>query len=123
MNFYKYADYRPCRPFETAEHAWFWCCFCESKKESKEHRAGKDWGAPCETSDILIVLKRLVHAGKITQQHLKTLSKFGLLQAPPHPLFGASLYECRLWKEAMDAFFEPLLSKGIIESPQVGESL
>lgn len=115
MNLYVQADYRPEKPFKSAEEVWFWCCLCEGVKGYVNNNDGSGLGRPCETTDIFIILKRLVREKKISQQHLHILSKYGLEQAPPHPLFGANLYECRLWKEALEELEKPLRDKHIVE--------
>ena len=112
-SFQKYLDNRPVQPFESAEEVWLWCCYCESE-EKGAHLSGGLTARPCETSDIAIILKRLVTEKKISQNHLRILSRFGLAQLPPHPQSGNSLEECRLWQEALN-FFEPVFRlKGII---------
>ncbi len=109
------ADYRPGEPFLTAEEAWMWCCWCEMHKYEGNHAShSSNKGRPCESSDILIVLKRLVSVGKLKQYHVKVLSKYGLEQAPPHISFGATFDECRLWREALSVMEEVLIKKRIV---------
>ena len=112
-NYQKSPDNRPVSPFADAEEVWLWFCFCESSKD-RGRLAGASVSRPCETSDVAIVLKRLVQQKKILQEHLKVLSRFGLAQLPPHPQSGDSAEECRLWREALD-FFDPIFrAKGIV---------
>ena len=112
-SFQKYADNRSVQPFESAEEVWLWFCYCETM-EKDAHLSGSSVARPCETSDIAIILKRLVLEKKISQNHLRVLSRFGLAQLPPHPQSGNSLEECRLWREALN-FLEPVFRlKGII---------
>lgn len=109
------ADYRQSEPFLTAEEAWMWCCWCEMHKyENGSSSERSSVARPCESSDILIVLKRLVTTGQLNQAHVRVLSKFGLEQAPPHIAFGAGLEECRLWREALFVMEPVLIQKGIV---------
>ena len=112
-NYQKSPDNRPVCPFQDAEEVWLWFCYCEAS--SKDGRsAGCSTARPCETSDVAIILKRLVSEKKISQRHLKVLSRFGLAQLPPHPQSGDSAEECHLWREAL-AFFDPIFRiKGIV---------
>lgn len=112
-NYQKNLDNRPVCPFGDAEEVWLWFCFCESSGD-KGRSLGSAVSRPCETSDVAVILKRLVREKKILQEHLKVLSRFGLAQLPPHPQSGDSAEECRLWREALD-FFDPIFRvKGII---------
>ncbi len=116
-----HADYREAEPFLTAEEAWFWCCLCESRKQSPYGASNRSSvPRPCESNDILIVLKRLVTRHTLNQSHVRVLSKFGLKQEPPHIAFGASLAECKLWNEAMFALEPILIQKGIVLSDTDG---
>ena len=112
-NYQKSLDNRPVYPFENAEEVWLWFCYCESSGKGRRS-SGSAFSRPCETSDVAIILKRLVAGKKILQEHLKVLSRFGLAQLPPHPQSGDSAEECRLWREALD-FFDPIFrTKGIV---------
>ncbi len=111
------ADYRETQAFESAEEAWFWFCFCESL--GPRRGSGSGIVRPCETSDISLVVKRLVREKKLGQIHLKIMSRYGLKQMPPHVCAGDSLAACRLWREAMDALAVVLLQKGILAQGQV----
>ena len=101
-------------PFENAEEAWFWCCLCEQLQKGSRHRADSNVVRPCEKSDIVIAVKRLLQTGVLRPSHIKILSKYGLSQVPPHPHFGDSLKICSLWKEALDFLDVLLKKKGIV---------
>ncbi len=116
------ADYRQSEPFLTAEEAWMWCCWCEMHKDGDSSGKPSRLARPCESSDILIVLKRLVATGRLKQYHVRVLSKYGLEQAPPHIAFGATFDECRLWREALFVMEPVLIQKGIV-MPDEDESI
>ena len=109
-------DTRKTTPFESSEEAWFWYCLCESLKGERTHNHEAKIVRPCESSDIAIVVKRLLRDGVIRQEHLKVLTKYGFEQIPPHPYFGDSLKICRLWKEALSFLESILRKKGIVYS-------
>ena len=106
-------DNRPERFFETAQEAWLWFCFREStpKPKGESHR---DWSYSCEPSDVAIVVKQLLLQKKLTQTHIKILSKYGLKQEPPHENSGDSKGICFLWKQALEKMLEPFKLKGIV---------
>lgn len=101
-------------PFENAEEAWFWCCFCEQLEKGQRHSGDSKMARPCEASDIFIAVKRLLKEGILRPSHIKILSKYGLSQVPPHPHFGDSLKICELWKEALNFLGILLKKKGIV---------
>lgn len=103
-------------PFDSSEEAWFWCCLCESLGHMSGRGGGRNISRPCEASDIVIAVNRLLKSGKITQEHAKILLKYGKEQTPPHPHFGDSLRVCSLWKDALNFLGNILKQKGIIAS-------
>ena len=108
-------DTRPIRLFDNAEDAWMWFCFCESIPKSFKHdKKEMEW--PCETSDIAIVVRRLLQQKILTQEHLKILSIYGLKQLPPYEKDGDPKQHCQLWRQALQRIFEPLKMKGIIDA-------
>ena len=108
------ADYRETTLFESAEEAWFWFCFCESLGSERGRGSSSSIVRPCETSDISLVVKRLVREKRLGQIHLRVMSRYGLKQMPPHVNSGDSLASCRLWCEAMEVLTEVLFKKGIL---------
>lgn len=101
-------------PFSSSEEAWFWCCLCEQLKEIKAQNRTPHLKRPCESADIIIALKTLQKEGKISQNHTRILTKYGLKQLPPHRNFGDSLKACFLWEEAMHFLNILLKKKGIV---------
>lgn len=104
---------RPIRFFENAQEVWFWFCFCESFPKGRNENANYTM-RPCETSDVAIIVKRLVLEKKLTQEHLKVLSLYGLKQIEPSEKYGEPARHCFLWKQALERLSKVFLSKGII---------
>lgn len=102
------------KPFENAEEAWFWCCLCDQMEKRIGCSGGSKIARPCETSDIIIAVKRLLQRGVLRPSHIKVLSKYGHSQVPPHPHFGDSSRICHLWREALDFLGVLLKQKGIV---------
>lgn len=107
-------DNREYIPFENSEEAWLWCCLCESLGNSERAAGTAESRRPCESSDIILSVKKLVQAGQLNQNHLKVLSKYGLLQIPPHENFGQAPKECSLWREGLKLLENILKLKGIV---------
>ena len=110
----KLVDNREYIPFENSEEAWLWCCLCESLGNQRAKGSSGRIARPCESSDIILSVKKLVQAGQLNQNHLKVLSKYGLLQIPPHENFGQPPRECSLWREGLKLLENILRLKGIV---------
>ena len=110
----KLIDQRPATPFSSSEEAWFWYCLCEQLGFEKTHGGDSKIARPCESSDIFLAVKKLLHQGMIQPTHIRVLQHYGAEQAPPHINFGATERICRLWKEAMSYLDSLLRSKGIV---------
>ena len=110
----KQSDNRETTPFLSSEEAWFWYCLCEQIGFERGHGHSGKIARPCETSDIILAVKRLLHNGSIGPDHIRVLQKYGFEQAPPHINFGAPRRVCSLWQEAMRFLDSILRKKGII---------
>lgn len=107
-------DNRETTPFESSEEAWFWYCLCEQLGHERAHKGDSHIARPCESSDIIIAVKKLIHKGAINPEHINILKQYGYEQAPPHPHFGATQRICKLWHEAMHFLDTILRQKGIV---------
>ena len=104
---------KPIQYFENAEEVWFWFCLCETTP--KGHSGSmKRTMRPCETSDVAIIIKRLVLDKTLTQEHLKVLSMYGLKQFSPSEKCGDPLRHCFLWKQAFERLSNVFKIKGIV---------
>ena len=110
----KQTDNRQTTPFESSEEAWFWYCLCQRLGFERARGNGKGIARPCESSDIVIAVKKLLRMGRIRPAHLKVMTYYGQEQAPPHVNFGATERICSLWREAMDFLDSLLRQKGIV---------
>ena len=109
-----HTDNREMTPFESTEEAWFWYCLCEELGFERAKGHAGQTARPCETSDIFLAVKRLLHEGTLHPEHIRILQKYGFEQAPPHINFGATQKICRLWKEAISGLDSILKRKGIV---------
>ena len=110
----KISDGRETTPFESSEEAWFWCCLCEQLGSERGKNKGSKISRPCESSDIIIAVKRLTEQGLLKREHLYILKKYGFEQMPPHINFGATQKICFLWQESMRFLDTLLRKKGIV---------
>lgn len=107
-------DNRPTNPFLSSEEAWFWCCLCADLGYERAKGGSSNIARPCESSDILIAVRRLQDSGVLRPAHIKIMEKYGKEQAPPHHNFGATERICALWREAMNRLGDLLQQKGIV---------
>ncbi|MBQ4472406.1 MAG: hypothetical protein II942_04110 [Alphaproteobacteria bacterium] len=101
-------------PFLSAEEAWFWYCLCTQMGPNHSTNRKHKIVRPCELSDIIIAVKKLVKIGQLRPAHIKVLAKYGFEQVPPHPHFGDSSKVCMLWQEALGFLTTILKQKGIV---------
>ena len=101
-------------PFDSSEEAWFWCCLCESLGHARGRGGHRTITRPCESSDIVIAVKRLLKSGLISSEQAYILSKYGTRQMPPHPNFGDNPRLCKLWDNALSFLDNILRQKGIV---------
>ena len=108
-----FLEQKPIHYFESAEEVWFWFCLCESTPKGRTSNYSGTM-RPCETSDVAIIIKRLLLNKKLSQSHLKILSLYGLKQISPSEKYGDPVKHCFLWKQALEHLSSVFNSKGLI---------
>ena len=108
-----FLEQKPIHYFESAEEVWFWFCLCESTPRGRTPNYSGTM-RPCETSDVAIIVKRLLLNKKLSQSHLKILSLYGLKQISPSEKYGDPVKHCFLWKQALEHLSDVFNSKGLI---------
>ena len=79
----KLSDNRETTPFMSSEEAWFWYCLCEQLGFDRGHGHSARTVRPCETSDIILAVKHLLHNGYIGIDHIRVLQKYGFETVRP----------------------------------------
>lgn len=99
--------------FQNSEQLWFWFIYTKSiqngfhKNFSSVHR-------PCELLDVETMVTKLYLCGKITQDQLEVMKKFGDKKRAPHQYIYSENKAAALWKSAMETLSEYASAKGWI---------
>jgi len=106
----------PSVPFADAEEAWFWFVRCHRVRREGARLSGgpADTTRPCDPDDIYRAVRSLAQAGRIGQDHLHVLSRFGLRERPPDRRRPGEFRAARLWAESLDGLAAVLRGKGIV---------
>lgn len=103
-------------PFDSVTEAWFWFIQAvAARNDGARITAGQALvPRPCEPTDILKVLDRLVRNRRLLKEHLLVLRHYGRRLMAPDPRRVKEARAYRLWIEALDVLQVPLEQKGIV---------
>ncbi len=106
----------PCIPFHTAEEAWFWFVRCQQMRRhgARFTDSVSTITRPCDPDDIYRAAMQLARRGILSDSHLLTLGRFGLVGRPPDARCGDEETDSRLWGEAIDRLETVLRAKQIV---------
>ena len=91
--------------FQNAEQLWFWFLYSKSiqngfnRNRSSLHR-------PCELLDVETLITKLYLCGKLSEEQLNVMKKFGDKRRAPHQYIYSENKAAALWKSAMDTLTE-----------------
>ena len=97
--------------FQNAEQLWFWFLYSKSiqngfsRNTSSLHR-------PCELLDVETLITKLYLCGKLSEEQLNVMKKFGDKRRAPHQYIYSENRATALWKSAMDILTEYARKKG-----------
>ncbi len=103
-------------PFVSARQAWFWFVRCQTAR-IEGARVVADAGEvvrPCDPDDVYNAVMRLKQAGTLNDRHLQVLEYFGLVEREPDPRDPREKGKDSLWRQAMDALENVLITRGIV---------
>ena len=105
-----------CVPFASAEAAWFWAWPAwAAKMEGARIVAGlADVPRPCEPSDVVNAVRRLLRRGALHMNHLEALVAWGAQGQAPNYERPRERIAWSRWRDAMDALEPVLREKGIV---------
>ena len=97
--------------FQNAEQLWFW--FLYSKSIQNGFRYNKSSiRRPCEILDVESLITKLYLCGKLTDEQLEVIKKFGNKKRAPHQYIYSENRAAALWKSAMDTLTAQASKKG-----------
>ena len=97
--------------FQNAEQLWFWFLYSKSLQNGFS-RGGSTLRRPCEMLDVETLITKLYLCGKLTNEQLEILKKFGDKRRAPHQYIYSENRAASLWKSAMDVIHDYAHQKG-----------
>ena len=87
--------------FQNAEQLWFWFLYSKSVQNGFHyHRSSVK--RPCEILDVESLVTKLYLCGKLNNEQLEIMKKFGDKKRAPHQYIYSENRAAALWKSAMD---------------------
>jgi len=87
--------------FQNAEQLWFWFLYSKSIQNGFNHNRSS-LRRPCELLDVETMITKLYLCGKLSEEQLNVMKKFGDKRRAPHQYIYSENKSAALWKSAMD---------------------
>ena len=110
-NTLKNSESQLCEKFQNAEQLWFWFLYSKSIQNGFCHNRSS-LRRPCELLDVETLITKLYLCGKLTEEQLNVMKKFGDKKRAPHQYIYYENKSAALWKSAMDTLQEYAAAKG-----------
>lgn len=91
--------------FQNAEQLWFWFLYSKSIQNGF-NRNCSSIRRPCELLDVETLITKLYLCGKLSEEQLNVMKKFGDKRRAPHQYIYSENRAAALWKSAMDVLTE-----------------
>ena len=99
--------------FQNAEQLWFWFLYSRSVQNGFCHNHSS-LRRPCELIDVETLITKLYLCGKLSDEQLSVMKKFGDKRRAPHQHIYSENKAAALWKTAMKTLNEYAKEKGWI---------
>ena len=106
-------DLNQTEKFQNAEQLWFWFLYSKSIQNGFNHNRSSI-RRPCELIDVETLITKLYLCGKLSDEQLNVMKKFGDKRRAPHQYIFSENKPASLWKSAMDVLTEYAHKKGWI---------
>lgn len=107
----QYEETNTTEKFQNAEQLWFWFLYSKSVQNGF-HKTNTSLRRPCEILDVETLITKLYLCGKLTQEQLNVMKKFGDKKRAPHQYIYSENKAAALWKTAMETLTEYAHTKG-----------
>ena len=91
--------------FQNAEQLWFWFLYSKSIQNGF-NRNCSSIRRPGELLDVETLITKLYLCGKLSEEQLNVMKKFGDKRRAPHQYIYSENRAAALWKSAMDVLTE-----------------
>lgn len=101
--------------FQNAEQLWFWFLYSKSVQNGYAHGPNMQTRRPCELLDVETMITKLYLCGKLTDEQLAVMKKFGDRRRAPHQYIWSENHAAAIWRTAMDTLEEAASEYGWLE--------
>ena len=100
--------------FQNAEQLWFWFLYSKSVQNDYAHRHEHATRRVCELLDVETLITKLYLCGKLTDEQLSIMKKFGDRRRAPHQYVWSENRAADLWRHAMETIDAAASERGWI---------
>lgn len=99
--------------FQSGERLWFWFLYTKSIQNgfNRNHATIR---RPCEILDVETLITKLYLSGKLSDEQLNVMKKFGDKKRAPHQYIYSENRAAALWNSAMQTLENAARDKGWI---------
>lgn len=101
--------------FQNAEQMWFWFLYSRAARNGCVHANATPTRRVCELVDVETLITKLYLAGRLSDEQLAVLKKFGDRRRAPHQHIWAENRAAALWRDAMATINAAAAKYGWIE--------
>ena len=102
--------------FQSGEQMWFWLLYSKQVRENNFGRMrGNPTRRPCEILDVETMITKLYLAGKLTDEQLCVMKKYGDRRRAPHQYIWNENRDAGMWNNAMHLLEDAGRARGWIE--------
>ncbi len=100
--------------FQSAEQLWFWFLYSKSVQNGFTRQHGNPTRRVCELMDVESLVTKLYLCGKLTDEQLGVMKKYGDRRRAPHQYIWAENRAAALWHDAMETIEHAAIIRGWI---------
>ena len=102
--------------FQNAEQIWFWFIYSKSvRNDIGQPNRKSNTRKICELVDVETMITKLYLCGKLTDEQLSVMKKFGDRRRAPHQYIWRENHDAAVWNAAMKTINDAAKNKGWIE--------
>lgn len=101
--------------FQNAEQLWFWFLYSKSVQNGFLRTRTNCTKRPCELLDVESLITKLYLSGRLTEEQLDVMKKFGDRRRAPHQYIWSENRAADLWRRAMLVLENAAKQRGWIE--------
>lgn len=101
--------------FQSAEQLWFWFLYSKSIRNNFQYRRAAQTRRPCEILDVETLITKLYLCGKLSDDDLSVMKRFGDKKRAPHQHIWSENRAVAIWEHAMSVLQDAAKKRGWID--------